>query len=157
MKPELPQPHCPTLNRIAILHLEKKTSSAGVFSTANGKIASMSCPRTPMLVAVPFTVAASLAPATLAAGQEIVFIPFHASCMAGANCEFPLRIQCYFGELGAGMSNGKGTTAMFAGRHFDDQYKAVSCAQSIEQSSADDVKSRIRKKKRSLQIGELFV
>jgi len=38
---------------------------------------------------------------------------------SGANGEFPLRIQCYFGELGAGMSNGKGTKAMFAGRHFD--------------------------------------
>ncbi len=28
---------------------------------------------------------------------------------------FPIRLQCYFGELGAGMSNGKGTKAMFAG------------------------------------------
>lgn len=38
---------------------------------------------------------------------------------SGANSEFPIRIQCYFGGLGAGMSNGKGTKAMFAGRHFD--------------------------------------
>jgi hypothetical protein len=34
---------------------------------------------------------------------------------SGANGEFPIRIQCYFGELGAGMSNGKGTKAMFCG------------------------------------------
>ena len=38
---------------------------------------------------------------------------------SGANSEFSIRIQCYFGELGTGMSEGKGTMAMFAGRHFD--------------------------------------
>ena len=31
---------------------------------------------------------------------------------SGANDEFPLRIQCYFGELGAGMRNVKGIKAM---------------------------------------------
>ena|ERR1700733_3373408 len=38
---------------------------------------------------------------------------------SGANGEFSIRIQCYCGELGTGMSYGKGRKAMCGGRHFD--------------------------------------
>jgi hypothetical protein len=49
--------------------------------------------------------------------KELPHICYHSG--AGANRRISIGLQCYFGDLGTGMSRRNGTKSLFAGRHFD--------------------------------------